>query len=279
MKPTAIDLATGVTIEYVEQGDTPGAIPMIFLHSIADSRRMFEPLMARLPASIRAIAPSQRGHGDAGRPPTGYRPEDFADDLEAFMNALELDAAVLVGGSSGGHIARRFAIDHPVRTNGLVFLGSPYRLDDKPGVREMWDATFSRLSDPIDPVMVREFGDQTIGSAVPREVFEMLIAENLKAAAHVWVGTMRGLIEDRTVEELDRIEAPTLILWGDQDPILSREDQEMMASRIPDAKLVVYPGGGHVFYLEDPESVAAELAAFATMVGQVSRPGDGATSA
>ncbi len=60
---------------------------------------------------------------------------DFAADLAAFMDAIQLEAAVIAGGSSGGFVARRFAIDHPERTLGLVLLGSPASLRDKPGVQ------------------------------------------------------------------------------------------------------------------------------------------------
>jgi non-heme chloroperoxidase len=57
----------------------------------------------------------ERGHGDATRPPTGYRSRDFAADLALFMDAVDLPRAVIAGGSSGGFAARRFAIDQPER--------------------------------------------------------------------------------------------------------------------------------------------------------------------
>jgi non-heme chloroperoxidase len=259
--PTSVRLPSGVTLDYVVQGP-PSGVPLLLLHAIADSRRAFDPVMRHLPGSIRALAMSQRGHGDSERPDGGYRPEDFASDLAAFMDALDLSAAVVAGGSSGGVVARRFAIDHPGRTLGLVLLGSPLSLGDKPGVREMWESTFSKLEDPVDPVMVREFVEMTIAPSVPRDLFEVLVEESLKPPAHVWRETMLGLIEDGSASELGKIAAPTLILWGDQDTILSREDQETMADRILDARLVVYEGAGHTFYWEDPVRVAADLVAF-----------------
>lgn len=255
------ELASGVTIPYVGQGDRDG-IPVLLVHAIADSWRAFEPILPHLPPSIRAFAMSQRGHGDAGRPASGYRPEDFADDLAAFMDRLELDRAVLVGASSGGVVARRFAIDHPDRTLGLVLLGAPLRLGDNPAVKEMWDSTFSTLTDPIDEAVVRDFAAATIAPSVPRAFVETVVAESLKAPAHVWRETMRGLIEDASADELGRIEAPTLVVWGDEDPILARLDQEAMAAAIPNATLAVYEGGGHAFYWETPERVASDLTRF-----------------
>ena len=254
-------LPSGMTLDYVERGSRSGT-PVLLVHAIADSRRAFEPLMGHLPASIRAFAMSQRGHGDSSTPEADYRPQDFASDLLAFMNELDLNAAVIAGGSSGGVVARRFAIDHPDRTMGLVLLGSPLALGEKPGVREMWESTFSTLTDPIDPAMVREFAEMTVAPTVARDLFEIILEENLKPSARVWRETMRGLIEDDSARELGRIAAPTLVVWGDGDSILSRSDQEAMTAAIPDARLIVHEGAGHTFYWEDPERVAADIATF-----------------
>jgi pimeloyl-ACP methyl ester carboxylesterase len=64
---------------------------------------------------VRAYALSQRGHGDADRPETGYRPQDFASDVAEFLTAVGVQKAVIVGHSMGSLIAQRFAIDHPGR--------------------------------------------------------------------------------------------------------------------------------------------------------------------
>ena len=68
----SVALSTGVTLPYVTQGDTSG-VPVLLLHGYADSWRFFEPLLAHLPQSVHAYAPTQRGHGDADRPRAGYR--------------------------------------------------------------------------------------------------------------------------------------------------------------------------------------------------------------
>lgn len=257
----AVDLSDQVTLPYVEQGDPMGP-SVVFLHAIADSWHSFERVLSHLPGSIHAIAPTQRGHGDASRPTAGYRSRDFAADLAAFMNAIDLDAAILVGGSSAGFIARRFAIDHPERTLGLVLLGSPASLYDKPGVQDMWDSTMSELVDPIDPGFVRDFAESALAQPVPQTFLETIVQENLKVPARVWRETFRGLLEERLSEEVNTIRAPTLIMWGDQDSILPRSDQEALASAIPGSRLVVYTGAGHAFYWEEPERVASDLAGF-----------------
>jgi non-heme chloroperoxidase len=257
----SVELPGRVKLPYVEQGD-PSGVPVLLLHAIADSWRSFELVLSHLPESIHAFAPTQRGHGDAGRPERGYHPRDFAADMAAFMEALHLQSAVIVGASSGGFVARRFAIDHSERTLGLVFLGSPADLRDKPGVQEMWDSTFSKLEDPIDPDLVREFAEGTLAQPVPRAVLETIVGENLKTPARVWRETFKGLLEDDSLGELDKIEAPTLVVWGDRDTILPRDDQESLAAAIAGSRLLVYEGAGHAFYWEKPGRVAADLATF-----------------
>lgn len=255
------DLPNQVKIPYVEQGDSSG-FPLILLHGYADSWYSFERVLPHLPESVRTFALTQRGHGDASRPATGYRSHDFAADLVAFMDAFHLDAAVIAGGSSGGFVARRFAIDHPQRTLGLVLIGSPLTLRNKPGVLELWDSTISILTDPINPSFVREFVESTFVQPVPQAFLETLIQESMKVPAWVWRATFEGLLEDDSLEELNRIKAPTLIVWGDQDAIVPRSDQETIATTIADSRLIVYPGAGHSLYCEEPVRFASDLAAF-----------------
>jgi pimeloyl-ACP methyl ester carboxylesterase len=261
MEPILVELPNQVTLPYVKQGDSSG-IPVIFLHAIADSWLSFARVLPHLPDTIHAFALTQRGHGDASRPLEGYRPHDFAADLAAFMDALHLEAAVVVGGSSGGFVARRFAIDHAERTLGLVLLGSPATLREKPAVREMWDSTISKLTDPVDPGFVREFAEATLAQPVPTAFVETMVEENLKVPARVWKATFKGLLEDDSFDELHRIKARTLIVWGDQDAFLPRKDQETLEAAISGARLVVYPGAGHAVYWEEPGRVAAEIVAF-----------------
>jgi non-heme chloroperoxidase len=260
-KIKSVELPGRVRLPYVEQGD-PSGVPVVLLHAIADSWRSFEPVLSELPESIHAFALTQRGHGDASRPARGYHSRDFAADLVAFMDALHLEAAVVVGGSSGGFIARRFALDHPERTLGLVLLGSPAILRDKPGVLAMWDSTISELKDPISPDLVREFAEGTLTRPVPQAFLETIVQENLKVPARVWRETFEGLLDDDSLGELGKIKAPTLIVWGDQDAILLRSDQKSLAAAIMGSRLLVYPGAGHAFYWEDPGRVASDLAAF-----------------
>lgn len=254
-------LANGLSLPYVEQGAPTGA-PLVLLHAYADSWLSFEPVLRELPGSVRAFAVSQRGHGDADRPASGYRVEDFAADAADFMDAVELPAAVLVASSSASLTVQRFAADHPERTLGLVLIGAPLGLRGNPAVAGLL-AEISRLRDPVDSDFVREFVEGTASEAVPREFLETMIAESRKLPARVWRETLAALAEAEPAALTGTITAPTLILWGDRDPFLSRADQEALVSAIPGSRLVAYEGVGHLVHWEDPARVAADIAAFA----------------
>ena len=257
----SVDLPTGVSLPYVEQGDRLG-VPLLLLPGLGDSWRSFEPLLLHLPESIRAFAMTQRGHGDASHPADGYRFHDFAADITAFVDALELEAAVIAAHSASGFFAQRFAIDHPEHTLGLVFIGTPTTLRGHPGAHDAWDPTISKLTDPVDAGFVREIQKSALAQPVPEEFFETLVQEALKVPAHVWRASFEGFLEDDLSTELDKIEAPTLIVWGDRDGILSRSDQEALAAAIAGSRLVVYSGAGHSPHWEEPDRFASDLVSF-----------------
>ena len=256
MKPIAkqVELANGLHLSYAEQGANSGT-PIILLHGIADSWRIFEPLLAELPESVHAFALSQRGHGDSDRPATGYRTRDFVEDLRLFMDALRIQKAIIVGASSGGFAARSFAAMHPERTAGLVLLGSPATLTGRPN-------PFAEQKDPINPGFVKSFAESVLSRAAPAEGLASMIAENLKAPAHVWVETGNGLFEEPFPGELAKIQAPTLIVWGEEDPIITKADQLALAEAIKGSKLIAYPGSGHMLYWEEPALIARDIIAY-----------------
>jgi pimeloyl-ACP methyl ester carboxylesterase len=255
-----IDLANHVRIPYMETGNAAG-IPLVLLHGMADTWHTFELVLPYLPEFIHAFALTQRGTGVV-RPEFGYRTKDFAADLLMFMNALHIEKAVILGASSGGFTARSFAISHPGRTLGLVLLGSPATIRDKPSALETINHTMAKLTDPVDPEFVRDFANSMTAKPVPQAFLDMIIADQLKIPAQVWIETSKGLLEEEFPGELSRINVPTLIIWGARDSIATRGDQEGLVKVIQGAKLVVHPGAGHVLYWEEPELVASDIAAF-----------------
>lgn len=256
-----VELQNKIRLQYVEQGDSLG-FPLILLHGYVDSWRSFERVLPYLPKSIHSFALTQRGHGDASRPASDYLVRDFATDLVEFIDLLGIKTAAIVGGSSGGIVARRFAIDHPNRISGLILAGSPFTLRDKPSVLELWDSTISKFGDPIEPGFVRGFMENQLAKQVPQAFLATMLRENLKVPARVWKETLKGLLEDDSSDELNKIKAPTLIVWGDKDAVIPQSDQKTLLEQIMGSRLVVYPGAGHALYWEEPARFASDIVTF-----------------
>lgn len=265
-----VELPTGVELAYVEQGD-PAGVPMLLLHGFTDSWRSFEPVLPHLPESVHAFAVTQRGHGGLHRPSIGYRTRDFAADVVGFLDALGLGRAILVGHSMGATNALRFAIDYPERTLGLALAATFATYRSNPVVMEFWENGVSRLTDPIDPAFARDFQQGTLARPLPARFLDTVVRESLKVPAHVWRTAFQGFLEDDFVDELAEIEAPTLVLWGTQDVLCPRADQETLLAAIAGARLAVYEGAGHALHWEEPERFAADLAAFARTVPDLPR--------
>ena len=255
-------LSTGLRVHYAEQGDREGE-SIVFLHAYVDSWFSYGRVLPLLSSDYHAFAPDQRGHGDSDKPVCCYTANDYAADTDAFMEAVGIEEATLVGDSSGGLIAQRVALDYPARVGRLVLIGAPTTLANNEIVRVLGEQTLSRLEDPVSPEFAREFVLGTFDQPVPEEFLERAVSQSLKVPARVWREYWEGValaVDDTS--RLGEIVAPTLILWGEQDALLPREEQERRAAVIPDATLVVYPDTGHLAHWVRPEWIVRDLEAF-----------------
>ena len=257
----AVTLASGLRLSYADQGAAADPA-LVLLPGPTDSWRSYQPVLDRLPRELRTVSVSQRGHGDSDKPDDGYRVEDFAADVAPLLDACGIERAVLAGHSGSCLVARRVAIDHPDRVAGLVLEASPTTLRDDARLLDFVDGVVSKLEDPIGLDVARSFIADTSAAGIDPGLADLLVAELLEVPARVWRGTFSGLLRYDDTRELGRIEAPTLLVWGDADGFVSREMQEQLRRSIPAARLLVYEGAGHTPRWEDPARFSRDLAAF-----------------
>jgi non-heme chloroperoxidase len=254
-------LSTGPRLHYAERGDREGEA-IIFLHGYSDSWHSFSRVLPLLSPKYHAFALTQRGHGDSDKPECCYTPDDFAADVDAIMDVVGIEEATLVGASTGALFAQRVVLSYPRRVNRLVLIGAQTPVNKAvSGLREEVQA----LEDPVLPEFVREFQESTIYQPVPQEFLDTVVLESLKLPARVWRDYMEQAvlsIDHDYVVELLEIDVPTLILWGEQDPLFPREEQERLAGAIPGATLKVYPETGHAVHWDRPEQVVRDLEEF-----------------
>jgi pimeloyl-ACP methyl ester carboxylesterase len=157
-------LASGPRVHYAEQGD-PSGEPIVFLPAYTDSWFSYSRVLPLLPPRYHAYALDQRGHGDSERPECCYTVEDFAGDVVAFLDAVGVGRATLVGHSGSCLVARRVAEAHPERVARLVLIGSPGSLGDNEEELELQTAVHG-LQDPVPVQFAREL--QGAAAHVPR---------------------------------------------------------------------------------------------------------------
>jgi pimeloyl-ACP methyl ester carboxylesterase len=187
-------LATGIDMVFVEQGSAQG-IPVILVHGYTDSHHSFDLNLPRFPARFHVFAIDQRGHGDSSKPACCYTQADFANDIPAFMDAVGIERASLVGHSMGSFIVQKVALDFPERVAGLVLIGSAPTIAGNPVALEL-KAAVDTLTDPIDPEFVLGFQSSTFFRPVPAEYLETAVAESLKVPASIWQQALDGLLAE-----------------------------------------------------------------------------------
>jgi pimeloyl-ACP methyl ester carboxylesterase len=235
---------------------------VVFLHGLGDSWHSWDLVLPRLPDRYRAVAVTMRGHGWSDKPEKGYSHQDFAADVTALLEQLDLKNVTLVGHSLGSLVAQVVAEQDKGRLSRLVLVGSgPGGPRDEKSREELRQA-FQAIKDPMTETFARDFQASTTYLPVQADFFETMSRELARVPARVWHEFNVGTADDGAVERLKDIRVPTLIFWGDRDSIFSRADQNVLVARIPNARLTVYADTGHALHWERPEKFATDLLAF-----------------
>jgi pimeloyl-ACP methyl ester carboxylesterase len=252
-------IASGTRLHYAEYGD-PGGEPVVFVHGWPDSWFSFSRVLPLLADGFRCIAIDQRGFGESERPGSSYTIPEMGADLIALLDDLGIERAALVGHSFGSFVSRQATLAQPRRVAALVLIGTGFT-SSNPVTREV-QSSMRDLPDPIPVSFARDFQSSTVHHPVPSEFFDRIVAESLKLPPRLWRLTFDRLLEYDDTRQIERIEVPTLLLWGDRDALFPRTDQDRFVAALPSARLAVYEDTGHCPNWERPDRVAADIAAF-----------------
>lgn len=244
----------GVNLYYEWHGDAAGP-PVVFVRGTgADSSRWL-PQVEDYKKRYRCLIFDNRGSGKSDSPPGPYSVEMMADDTLALLDTLGVDTFHLSGLSLGGAIALRIAIEAPQRVATLQLHGSWARTH---GYAEMYLSLLKRFLETggldlyYEGALLYLFPPEYITSEY-EQVLEML--DRMKANSSQVEGLMGQLEANLTHDEADRlhlVRAPTLVTVGELDMCLPPLYSEELARGIPNAELIVFPGGSHLFGLQDP---------------------------
>jgi len=195
-----------------------------------------------------------RGMWQSAHPPGPYSMELHADDLAALLDALHIDQAHIGGISYGAEISLVFALKYPERTRDLVIASAVSHIDP---LLEGWMKSWIAATRARDPEML-------FNVTYPLNFSEGWLATNAEALEKA-LERYRTLDFDAFLElllsfsqldvtaDLHKIEAPALVMAGEEDLLKPRKYAEMIAREVPDAELAVVPHAGHAVMWEQPD--------------------------
>jgi pimeloyl-ACP methyl ester carboxylesterase len=202
----------------------------------------------------------QRGHGESDRPAGAYALQQFAADVVAFMDAMGIYQATIVGHSMGSFVAQHVAVAAPERVKRLVLSGSATTIRN--AVVTDLQREVNALKDPIPEKFVRDFQVGMAFQPLADDFVKAVVKESLSMPARVWREVMTEMMSPKAAVELAKIKVPTLILWGDKETVFPRSEQELLLAALPNARLKIYEDTGHAMHWERPERFAKDLQEF-----------------
>jgi pimeloyl-ACP methyl ester carboxylesterase len=267
-----VDLPGGYRAHYREDGD-PNAPLLVLLHGFADSFTTWDGWVRELKPQFHIISLDFPGHG-LTRAPEGSRlnGDALADFVDAFAAKLMLPKFAVAGNSMGGGAAWELAVRHPDRLNALILVDAAGFANDKPPGDEPWG--FKILRYRIGRQILSKIDNRPlIDQGLKADVYDKALitpfivdrfAEFQRAPGHreILMSVNMGARAASTAELLSTIKVPTLILWGESDPLIEPAAAKKFAAAIAGAKLITYPNVGHLPQLEIPQRSAADVAAF-----------------
>lgn len=269
-----IDGPNGLRIHVRDQGNPQGDV-IVLIHGTSASLHTWEPLIALLKSDYRIITYSQPGHGLTGPSDNGdYSFKGMAQALNTVVNALQLDSFILGGNSMGGWVSWRYALINPKKVNALLLLaasGMPLREGE---VAPPLNLAFSLqkyalgrfITRNITPYSVVEKSllqtvsvDAIVTEEMINRYWEMIRLPGNRQAAASRAQVNREL---HFADQVHNINAPTLLLWGEQDKLVYASAAQSFSERLPHSKAIIYKGVGHIPMEEVPQKVANDIREF-----------------
>jgi pimeloyl-ACP methyl ester carboxylesterase len=257
-------------LAYEDKGVDTSRVPLVLVHGHPFDRTMWAPQIAEFSATRRVIAPDLRGYGASPVVPGITYLSDFAQDIAALLDDLEVDTFVLAGLSMGGQIAMDCYRQFGDRVRGLVLADTFPAAETAEGKRTR-DAMADRLlaeglrgyADEVLEKMVAPYADAEVKAHVHR----MMTATPAEGAA----AALRGRAERPDYRELlTRVTVPALVVVGADDAYTPVSDAEDMHALLPDSTLRVVEGAAHMPNLERAKEFNEALGEFLARVDGVS---------
>jgi pimeloyl-ACP methyl ester carboxylesterase len=255
---TVVAERAGVRLAYDVVGDGP---PVLLMMGLGYARWGWGPLTPLLAERFRVVSYDNRGIGESDVPPGPYTTLQLAEDAVAVLDAVELERAHVVATSLGGMAAQELAIRFSERVERLVLActtpGGEHAYPMPAQTVELMQQAATLAPD----VAMRRFVANALASEELVDEITQLRLANPPDPAGWQAQAIAGATHD-AFERLSEIAAPTLLLHGTEDAVVDPRNSEVLAERIPNARLEFLDGAGHLFFWEQPERTATLIREF-----------------
>jgi len=236
-------------VYFTERGSGP---PLVLVHGLMVSGRMFEHVVVRFAERHRAVVPDLRGHGNSRCLPPPYTVEQLAADIARLLDHLGIESAAVLGYSQGGAVAQQFALDYPERCERLV-LGCTYAFNmatPRERIEGFFLVNFVRMLGMRR--MARLMGSQAkqLGAESAAELLAELMAGQDRK---LMVAASKAALAFDSRGRLADIKCPTLVIAASDDKAVPAHHAEMLHNGIPGSRLAVVEGAGHTLLWTHPD--------------------------
>jgi 3-oxoadipate enol-lactonase len=212
-----------------------------------------------------------RGIGESDAPPGPYTAAELAADALQVLDEAGVERAHVLGTSLGGMVAQELALAAPERVDRLVLACTT------PGGPESFPMPEQTVQLLTSGATLRQFVENALAPEPEAELVARILRHRERTAQPVAAWSAQAAA-GATFDALDRIAGiatPTLILHGTEDAVVDSRNTALLALRIPDARVELFPGGGHLFFWEQPERFVAVVTEFLRGVGSTEPRGSG----
>jgi 3-oxoadipate enol-lactonase len=253
-----------ITFAYSEHGD-PSNPTIVFTHSLLWDSTMFEDVVSDLARDFHIINLDQHGHGGSGYR-ASFTLEDMAEDYAALLDALKLDSVHWAGLSMGGMTGMRLALAHPEKIKSLILMNTssrPEMEERRDDYMQLSQALRAGLGGSIaDAVLAFFFAPNTFKNRPDLIARYEAILQNRNDNEGIYQAAMAVFNRSDITNRLADIKIPALVIVGEHDVATPPDRSELLAARLPDARLVLIPDAAHMSATEQPAIVAAEIRSF-----------------
>jgi len=244
----------GFTMNFTDEGDGP---PVLLMHGFPLCSKMWSPqLKALTRGGFRVITPDLRGFGGSNAGDAPFSMDLLADDIVALMDHLEIEKAVIGGMSMGGYILLSLLDRYIERISAAIFIVTRSTADDGPGKKRrtaMADAVVSGrpsvVAEAFEPIL---FGPH-VKTDKPELISEVRRWMDM-ASPEALAGGLTGMRDRRGyLPELGRFHVPALVIGGEKDICIPPEFSKDIAAGLPDSRLNIMDGVGHMANMEAPD--------------------------